>query len=392
MAERKRTNAEIDYLNQFLKEGETPLPYEVADNENPENLIELTDEQKAEQELRLKEEKELVDKQKKIDKELEDQKNKILAQEKEKSAVAQPAPIETELDDEKILAYFKSKKGKEITSLDDFLNPKKELTPEEIIAEKEKREDSKLAFGLQQGIFTKKELEQYVTDSKNPKDLVFAAYAKSQKETDPELKDEEIESEFEDKFGLDEEVDSRKYKAGQLLLNNIAAKLINDKHSKILNLESNYAAFENSTTQQKATQAKIESQTPIYKRDVEQIRSEVGIIKIQVGKDEFFETTISEGVVNNVMSKMLEKEEVEKRVNNGWSKENLKQLAQTTGIIQDLPNIMKKYADAQVLKNQAGTRGVSPDTGRNSRKLETSELSDNQKVALSYYTEKLVAN
>lgn len=391
MAERKRTNAEIDYLNQFLKDGETPLPYEVAENEN---TTELTDEQKAEQEIRMQEEKEAADKQKKIDKELEEEKNKILAQEKEKQTPAVAAPsAEIELDDDKILAYFKSKKGKEYTSLDELINPKVELTPEQILAEKEKREDEKLAFGLKSGIFSKKELESFVTDSKNPTDLVYAAYHTSQKAIDDTLKDSDIKAEFEQKFGLDlEDKENRDYKAGQLLLKNIADNLIRVKHSKILNLENDYSVYENTATQQKSVEAKIVVQTPLYKRDVEQIKNEIGTVKLPVGKGETFETTLSPSVVENVISKMLDKDQVEKRVKNGWNKEDIKQLAQTTGIIQDLPNLMQKYADAQILKIQAGSRGVPPNTDRNSRRLEQEELSESQKTAISYYQGKLVNN
>lgn len=393
MADRKRTNAEIDYLNQFLKEGEAKLPYEVADNNPTDNStspnLELTDEQKAEQELRMQEEKEAADKQKKIDKEIEDEKNRVLAQAKEKE---NPAPVQEELDDDKVLAYLKSKKGKEIISLDDLINPKVELTEAEKLAAKEQRENEKFAFGLSQKKFSKKELEEFITDTKDPVQLVFAAYYADQKAKDDTLKDDEIQAEFDEKFGIDEEdKESRKYKTGQLLINKIAGGIIKDKHSKILNLENDYSVYENTTASQNAESAKIQAQTPIYKRDVEQVRNEMKNVNFQIGK-ETFQTEISEAVVSNVISSMLEPSNIEKHIKRGWTKADVLQLAQTTAIIQDMPNLMQKYADAEVLKKQSGSRGIIPERQRGGRKIEESDLSENQKKALSFYGEKLVAN
>lgn len=379
MADRLRTNAEIDYLNQFVKEGETKIPYELNADGTP-IAAQLTEEQKLEAEQKQKAQEE-------ADKATEEEKKKIIAAEEEKNKTAAPAAntIETELDDEKILAYFKNKKGKEITSLEELLNPKKEQTEEEKQAEKEKRDSNKFAFGLQKGIFSKKELESFISDTANPQGLVFAAYAANQKLLDPELTDEEIKDEFEDKFSLNEEVDSRKHKAGQLLLNNIAGKLINDRHSKILNLENDYTAFESSTANQNAQTAKIQSQTPIYQRDVEQIRSEVGKISLKMANDEVFETTLPESIVNETISKLLAPEQIERQINKGWTKEEIKQVAQTTAILQNLPTIMQEYADKQVLKKQAGLRGIPPNNERRGRIIPEGELSENQKKAQDHY-------
>lgn len=379
MAERLRTNVEIDFLNQFVKEGEAKRPYELNADGTP-LTAELTDEQKIEAEQKQKAQEE-------ADKTAEEEKKKIIAADEEKKKNNPPAadPIETELDDEKVLAYFKNKKGKEFTSLEDLINPKKELTEQEKQELKEKRDSEKIAYGLQKGKFSKKELESFITDTSNPQGLVFAAYVASQKEIDATLTDEEIKDEFEDKFSLNEEPDSRKYKAGQVLLNNIAGKLINDRHSKILNLETDYSAFENTTATQNAEAAKIQAQTPIYKRDVEQIKSEVGKISLKMANDEVFETTLSEDVVNETILKLLAPEQIERQINKGWTKEEIKQVAQTTAILQNLPTIMQEYADKQVLKKQAGARGIPPVNERRTRLISDEQLSENQKRAQEHY-------
>ena len=55
MAEtRKRSNAEIDILNQFVKEGETPLPYETDDT--PIQKIDIVNTTDNENETELSEE------------------------------------------------------------------------------------------------------------------------------------------------------------------------------------------------------------------------------------------------------------------------------------------------------------------------------------------------
>ena len=128
MAERKRTNAEIDMLNSFLKEGQTPLPYEfddqVAPIENtasntPESIKESTEEKV---ELTEEEQKIIADKEKEIlseeekNKKSEDEKQKEIAQvsEEEKSNILlqnEPKQNEvtqdSELDEEKNTCLFK---------------------------------------------------------------------------------------------------------------------------------------------------------------------------------------------------------------------------------------------------------------------------------------------
>lgn len=406
MAEiRKRSNAEIDALNQFLKEGEKPLPYELTENNEPiatvkkeeekaEDTIELTEEEK-----KIVAEKEEADriaaeKQRELEIDAEIAKRNVIAEDKK---IQEPAKIETpaeiELDDEKVLAYFRNKKGKELTSLEELLNPKKELTEEEKKQLAEKRDADKFAFGLSKGIFSKKQLEEFITDTKNPQELVYSRYYQEQKEKDPDLSDSEIKEEFEDKFSLNEGEDSRKFKVGQNLLNNIADSIISKKHSKILNLENDYSSYEIAQAKQKESETKILSQAPLYKKDVEQIRSEIKNVSIPISDTENFETELPDGIVDNIISKMLDKEYSIQQISNGWNKESIKQVAKTTAIIESLPQILKKYADEQVLKNQAGVRGVVPTKERGVRQQQ-GELTERQKQALNFAfgEEQTVAN
>lgn len=395
MADRLRTNAEIDILNNFLEEGQEKLPYELDENNQPLKL-ELTAEQLEQKRLQDEQEKEAAKKQKEIDKELEAEKQRVLAQAGEnKNNPHSAAPEDDDIDEAKILAYLKNKKGKDISSLDEFINPKKELTEEEKAAAKEKRESEKFAFGLQKGIFSKKEFESFITDSKSPTQLVYAAYHASQKASDVTLTDEDLQSEFDEKFGLTEEKDSRKFKAGQLLLNNIADKIIRDKHSKILNLENDFSSYENQTAAQKEQSEKIQSQTPLYKKEVEQVRSEMKKVSISMDNGENFEYDLPDTTVDDIISTFLDNTFASNQIKKGWNKEELKNVAQTSAIIKNLPAMFRSFADAEILKKQAGTRGI-PNGNARAHKLDDSEMTEQQKQAISFAfpngTEGIVAN
>lgn len=402
---RKRTNAEIDLLNQFLKEGETPLPYEIDVENSDIQKIELSPEAKAEQEQLLlaeakrKEEEEIeaAKKQKELDDIAEAEKQKIIAQEAEKNKTApnteiKPTIVEAELDDEKVLAYLKNKKGKEVTSLDEFLNPKAPLTEEEKRAIAEKRDGDKIAFGLSKGLFTKKQLEEFITDTKNPKELVYAHFVTEQKEKDDTLTDIEIEEEFKEKFGLDAKEDSRQFKVGQNLLNNIADNIVRKKHGKILNLENDFSSYETAQATQQQHEAKVLNAAPLYKKDVEEIRSEIKKVSIPVSDTENFEVDVDDEIVDGIIASMLDKKHAEPNIANGWDKETLKQGAHITAIIKSLPKMLTKYADAQVLAKQAGVRGVIPNQDKRGQRTQENELTERQKAMQNHFFSETIAN
>lgn len=378
MEKRIRTNAEIDILNQFLSEGETALPYEVATDETAEIVepeIQVTPEEIIEPE--------------KVE----------VKEEENKGAVVQPeakviAP-EIELTDAQVLAYIKKAKGKEITSLDDFINPKKELTAEEKTAATLKREDDMFAYGLSQGLFSKNELSDFIKETANPTDLVYAAYAADQKEKDTDLTDKELREEFNEKFGVDiENKEDRHYIAGQNLINKIAGGIINAKYPKILNLDKEYSSFENSISKQKELENKVATQKPIYQKDLSQIKANLKTVSVPINEKENFELTLEDSVIEEVMNEMLADSFSKGRIENGWEKDHLRQVAVSTGIMKSLPKLLKDYSDKKELEKQAGLRGVKPAGKEEGRIRVAGELSENQKKALAMIDERLslVAN
>lgn len=409
MAERIRTNDEIDILNKFLPEGQTPLPYEVSEQSQEtftapilpkleENKVtpELTEEQKAEQKQieddRIAAQKILDQNQKAVDKQIETEKNKIIAAEEQKVNVSEIIP-QKELDDEAVIAYLKKTKGKEINSLDDFLNPVKELTAEEKIAEKEKRESNMFAHGLSTGAFTKKDLENFISDSKNPSELVYEAYANDQKAKDDTLTDAEIRDEFNEKMGLDiENKESRQYIAGQNLINKLATGLLKDKYPKIVNLDKEYSSFEATQKTQNDFNKKVATQKPIYQRDIEEIRNASKKINIAINDKENFEFVVDEGVLAEVEQEMLSDKIVNDNINKGYRKEDLKQLHNLTALMKSLPKIMNDYADKRELEKQAGLRGIQPAGKQTGRERVEVELTENQKKAIEMTKGLVIAN
>lgn len=371
-----RTNEEIDNLNKLrLVAGETQLPYETEETDKAEQ-------ERLAAELKQKE----IDDKKTAD-DVEAERLRIAAEKKaeeEKTKVAEP-----ELDDEKIIAYLKNKKGKEISSLDDLINPKVPLTEEQKKEEAEKREADKIAYGLKKGLFTKKQLEEFITDSKNPTETVFSVYAANQKELDPTLSDDDIKEEFENEFGLKSDKDSRTYKKGQTLLANIADNIIHKRHSKILNLENDFSAHENSFTKEKEQEANVKTKMPIYKSAIEKIGNDLRKVSIPISGTENFEMELEDIDVKDIVENMMDDKYATKNIDK--SEQELKQIADTTKFLKNLPKILKKYGEKVLLEKQAGTRGILPG-GKTAGRSGTVEHTEDQKKAIAMIEQMQIAN
>ncbi len=395
-----RTNAQIDALNLMKDENEPNLPYETE-----EGVTGLTDDQiaenekiKVEAEAKAAEEKakeNQTEGKKEVDN--DEEKNRIAAEEKvkldaeEKQKAEDAKKIEEpELDDAKVLAYLKTTKGKEFTSIDDFLNPKKELTPEEKEKITDQREANKVAYGLSKGLFNNKQYESYITDSKNPVPIALEAYVKDQQAEDSTLTEGEIIAEFNEKYGLDEDKDSRAYKTGQKLISNIALNLIHKKYPSIVSLENEYSSFEQKQKKDEEYENKYKTQSPVYKRDIENVKREIKKVSIPISDKENFEVELDDNVIDEIIGQMSADKFSKDQIERGWEKENIKQTAQTAAIIKSLPSLMKKYADQKILDQQAGVRGVKP-LGKEGERAKVITLTEDQKKAIALMDE-MIAN
>lgn len=382
MAE-KRTKEQIDALNRINSMNNPNadiIPYD-----DDETILAKQKEEKEKEEEKNKAE---VEAQKKAD---EIAAQLLKEEEEKKKKPAESKQPEFELDDDKVLEYL-NKKGKQFSSLEDLLNPKVEPTEEQKRKLAEQREADKVAFGLSKGLFSRKQLEEYITDTKNPEALVYAAYAKQQKEKDPTLTDEDIKGEFNSIFHLEEEKGTRLYESGQNNIANIAENIINKKHAKILNLENDFSNYEKSETFKKEAESNIKKQLPLYNKAIDNISNSLKKISIPVSDKIVLEVPLEEGEINEIISDMRNKKYAESQIQKGFTEESLMSIAQTTAIITKLPKLLNKYAEDRELEKQAGLRGIKVPGKEASREKVEVELTDDQKKAISIMQEKMIAN
>lgn len=280
---------------------------------------------------------------------------KIKAKEIVAAKVEEPAATEAEIEDDVLIKALRKKTGKEISSLDEFLNPKKEETPEELEAKANQREKNKITFGLQNNKITTKEIESFIEDSKNPESLAFSFFAASQKELDSTLTADEIQERFEERYAINEDKESAAYKLGQKEIAFIADNILSKKHANYLSLEKEYAAHEKNTQSESEYRNSIIKQAPQFKKDVEAAAEKIRKIKISG-----YEVELDSDILTSYKNQMLTPEYSEKAIANGWSLEELESAMLNSAIIDNLDGIVSGVLEADRLKNQAGLKGIVP--------------------------------
>jgi hypothetical protein len=319
------------------------------------------------------------------DKLLADQEAERLRLEEEKEKQKQtpaPAPVIT---DEMLFEELSKKTGKKFTSWDE-LKPK----PEEIDKEKaaEQREANKLSYGLQKGLFNKKQFENFIADSKDPIGLVYAAELNEAKKDDPEWnadKEAEFKEEFEAKFGIGLDPSSSKYKRGQKQIGIIADTILRHEYSPIYNLEGEYSKYETVQTTEAANKKKILEVAPIYKKDVEEVVSGLATIDFPFGDDEKYTVPVSEEIRNSIQSVLMDQDFVKSKILEGYKKEEIAQLATNLVISQNYGSLAHEAAKLYRAKHEKGVRGI-PEGGKvdnNNNQLEG--LTDAQKTAIKFF-------
>lgn len=375
----KRTNDQIDSINKMRETlGEEKLPYETdeagaggeadeAEKKKQANIAAGLNEDGSPKTTELTDEVKKANIAKGLNEDgspkttttiTDEQKKENLAKGLNEDGTPKAAEIPA-IDDAAVLAYLKSKHGKEVSSLDEILNPKKEPTKEDKEKEAQQREGNKIAYALQNGKFSDKELKDFISDSKNPHDLVFAQYAAEQKAADKDLTDDEIEAEFKEKYGLDQENTSRKYKRGQTELDLLADNILKQRHSKIINFDSEYTGIETQQLTEKQTQQKILSQAPVYKKDVEDVYEELKKITVSFGGNNY-EIEVPQEILDAQKVSELEDTYAASEIKNGWTKEAKKNTAKTALIIANLPLFMQSAAEQYHKGKAAGSHGIPP--------------------------------
>jgi hypothetical protein len=320
------------------------------------------------------------------DKILADQETERLRLEEEKkkqqTPTPDPAPVIT---DEMLFEELSKKTGKKFTSWDE-LKPK----PEEIDKEKaaEQREANKLSYGLQQGLFNKKQFENFIADSKDPVGLVYVAELNEAKKDDPQWDDEkekEFKDEFDEKFGLSLDPSSSKYKRGQKQISIIADTLLRQTYSPIYSLEGEYSKFESVQTQAEANKKKILEAAPVYKKDVEEVVKGLATIDFPFGEGETYSIPVSEEIRNSIQGVLMDQDFVSSKILEGYKKEEIAQLATNLVISQNYVTLAHEAAKKYREKHEKGVRGI-PEGGKVDKPIDNFEnLTDKQKEAINFF-------
>jgi hypothetical protein len=254
-----------------------------------------------------------------------------------------PAPVE--LTDDQLLEIL-NKRNIPVKSLDDLKKKDPEKTPEQI---REEKENAKLSFGLTKGLFNKKDYENFVTDSNSKESVVFSQYHAEAKADDPTLTEDEIVSEFREKFGLDSEPGSRKHKRGAKEIEVIAKELLTSKYSKIYDADKKFSDHEQELSQAETYRANILAKTPEYQKSVNEAAA--ALKKIH-------DVEIPEAAINELRDRFLKQDFVERQINDGFTTEQVTNQFRAAIVTKNLPYILEKNAEQALLNKAAGVRGI----------------------------------
>ena len=332
-------------------------------------LAELPVEKPVEQKLPENEDGKVIEEKKQEEKKLP----KVEEKPKEEKVI-----VAAELSDEAVIKYLQGK-GLPVNSFEDLNKP---LTEADLQKQAEQRENAKLSYGLDKGLFNRKTHEQFILDRSNKKDLVFAQYYQDAKKEDPELSDEDIQAEYATRFGLDAEPGTRKYKRGEQEIDILGEIILRNKYANIYKLDSEYDVHESTSKQQQEFERKVKLGAPVFKKDVDDIFTDLKKVTIKVSDTESYEIDDIDDALNNLKEKFFDKNFVAQKISEGYTKDELKQVAYTALLSENLPMIVQKAINQALLKKQKGVQGVMS-AGPQEKQGEESQMSEKQKAIIN---------
>lgn len=284
---------------------------------------------------------------------------------------------EISITDDAVLKYLQEK-GISVNSLADLNKP---LTEVDLAKQADDRESAKLTYGLNKGLFNRKTHEQFILDKSNKQQLVFAQFYQDAKKEDPELTDEDIQSEFATKYGLDSEPDTRKYKRGQQEIDILSDIILKNKYQNIYKLDNEFDTYEKQTTTQKEFERKLLAEAPVFKKQVDDVFSELKKITTKFSEDESYEVEVLDESLNSLKEKFLDKDFVAQQISKGYTKEEIKGIAFNALLSQHWPVFAQEIVKQALYKQQKGVRGITP-VGPQQKPQGDSNMSEQQKAVL----------
>jgi len=257
--------------------------------------------------------------------------------------------------DEEMFAMISEQTGRTIKSWED-LKPKEAEVDEE--TRRQERESDKISWGLKNKKFKTKELENFITDSKDNVALVKRLRHQQALKENPNITEEEFEAEFADEFGMESGPETRRHKNGQAAINRIAKDILSESYGHILNLENEYSAYERQQQATRQREQKIKEGAKAYSDTLEKIRGDLKKMKFQMPDAEEYEVEILDESINNALSMMSESSWAAQQILKGFTYENLKEVAFTMVVKDNLPLIADQMATQKFRRQAAGSKGI----------------------------------
>jgi hypothetical protein len=293
-----------------------------------------------------------------------------------------------EITDDDVLKYLQQK-GLSVKSLEDLNKP---VTEADLAKQADDRESAKLTYGLNKGLFNRKTHEQFILDKSNKQQLVFAQYYQDAKKEDPELTDDDIQSEFASKYGLDSEPNTRKFKRGQQEIDILSDIILKNKYKNIYNLDNEFDSYEKQTTTQREFEKRLLNEAPVFKKQVDDVFSELKKITTKFSDDESYEIDVLDDSLNALKEKFLEKSFVAQKIAQGYTKEEIKDIAFNALLSQNWPVFAQEIVKQALYKQQKGVKGITP-VGPQQKQQGDTNLTEKQELVLNrLFPNRQVAN
>lgn len=297
-------------------------------------------------------------------------------------------PAEVSITDDAVLKYLQEK-GISVNSLADLNKP---LTEADLTKQADDRESAKLTYGLNKGLFNRKTHEQFILDKSNKQQLVFAQYYQDAKKEDPELTDEDIQSEFASKYGLDSEPNTRKFKRGQTEIDILSDIILKNKYKNIYSLDNEFDSYEKQTTTQREFEKRLLNEAPVFKKQVDDVFSELKKITTKFSEDESYEVEVLDESLNSLKEKFLDKNFVAQKISQGYTKEEIKDIAFNALLRQNWPVFAQEIVKQALYKQQKGVKGITP-VGPQQKQQGGTNLTEKQELVLNrLFPNRQVAN
>ncbi len=260
-------------------------------------------------------------------------------------------PSISDFSEEEILNHLKSK-GIALPNA-------KDETPEEKQA---KRDAQKMAWAFANGKISVKEQSSYNAEVADPENTVYREFLKDQKAEDPALTDTEIWDEFQKKYDLDADPNSRQYKTGQRLLNTMFDTLLKEKYPNVFKIDPEYSEYEAGENSRKETEEKITKGAPVYASTIEDIfTKEVAKVDLKYGSDSY-SIDVPQEVLDEVKSVFLDPSTAINHVKAGTSKEELQTIIEMTMLHQHKDKIFENAVKQALDKHFKGIKGIPAET------------------------------